>query len=113
MTLPTVSTLPAVMPVAQAASEVPGWGAAGLLQAALGLALVVGLILLCGWAARRFGLQQVGGGRQLKVVSSVSVGQRERVVLVDVQGTRLLLGVAPGQVRMLHTLPVSADRDGA
>ena len=109
MTLPTVSTLPAV---AQTASEIPSWGAAGMLQAALGLALVVGLIVLCGWAARRFGWQQVGGARLLKVVSSVSVGQRERVVVVELEGTWLVLGVAAGQVRALHTLP-AGPREGS
>ena len=33
------------------------------------------------------------------------VGQRERVVVVEVGGSWLVLGVAPGQVRALHTLP--------
>lgn len=82
-----------------------GFGLGGLLQALFGLAVVVGLILACGWAARRFGMQQVGGGRLLKVVSSVAVGQRERVVVVEVEGTWLVLGVASGSVRPLHQLP--------
>jgi flagellar protein FliO/FliZ len=82
-----------------------GFGMGSLLQALLGLAVVVGLILACGWAARRFGLQQVGGGRWLKVISSVAVGQRERVVVVEVDGTWLVLGVASGQVRPLHHMP--------
>lgn len=82
-----------------------GVGMGGLLQALFGLAVVVGLILACGWAARRFGMQQVGGGRLLKVISSVAVGQRERVVVVEVEGTWLVLGVASGSVRSLHQLP--------
>lgn len=95
--LPTVPTA--------AAEPVRAFGTAGLLQAAFGLALVVGLIFLCAWVARRFGLQPSGNGRLLKVVSSVMVGQRERVVVVEVGDTWLVLGVAAGQVRALHTLP--------
>jgi len=98
--LPTVPT-----PVAE---PVRSFGMAGLLQAAFGLALVLALIFLCGWAARRFGLRQPGSGRLLKVVSSAMVGQRERVVVVEIGGSWLVLGVAAGQVRALHTLPVQS-----
>lgn len=97
------AALPTV-PVA-AAEPVRSFGAAGLLQAGLGLALVLALIFLCAWAARRFGLQQVGSGRLLKVVSSAMVGQRERVVVVEIGNSWLVLGVAAGQVRALHTMP--------
>lgn len=92
-------TVPATAPEA-----VPSYGAAGLLQAGFGLALVVALIFLCGWAVRRFGLQQSGGNRLLKVVSSVLVGPRERVVVVEIGDSWLVLGVAAGQVQALHTM---------
>jgi flagellar protein FliO/FliZ len=77
--LPTVPT-----PVHEA--QPSAVGASGLLQAGFGMAVVVGLIFLCAWAARRFGLQRLGGGHLVKVVSSASVGQRERVVVVEVGG---------------------------
>jgi flagellar protein FliO/FliZ len=96
--LPTVPT-----PTAEPA---PSFAAAGLLQAGLGLALVLALIFGCAWVARRFGLLQQGGsGRLIKVVSSAMVGQRERVVVVEVGSTWLVLGVAAGQVRALHSMP--------
>ena len=101
--LPTVPT--------PAAEPVRSMGAAGMLQAALGLALVLALIVLCGWAARRFGLRQPGGGRLLQVVSSTMVGQRERVVVVEIGGSWLVLGVAGGQVRALHTMPAQSLPD--
>jgi flagellar protein FliO/FliZ len=94
--LPTVPT--------PAAEPVRSYGAAGLLQAGLGLAVVMALIFLCAWVARRFGLQPSGNGRVLKVVSSAMVGQRERVVVVEIGDSWLVLGVAAGQVRALHTM---------
>ncbi len=96
-TLPTVPT-----PVVEPASSL---GASGLLQAGLGLALVLALIFLCAWAVRRLGLHQFGGERLLKVVSSVMVGQRERVVVVEIGNSWLVLGVAAGQVQALHSMP--------
>jgi flagellar protein FliO/FliZ len=94
---------------APAVESPPSFAAAGLLQAGFGLALVLALIFGCAWVARRFGLlQQTGGGRLVKVVSSAMVGQRERVVVVEVGSTWLVLGVAAGQVRALHSMPAEA-----
>ena len=99
--LPTVPT--------PAAEPVRSFAAAGLLQAGFGLALVLALIFACAWAARRFGLlQQAGSSRLIKVVSSAMVGQRERVVVVEVGSTWLVLGVAAGQVSALHSMPAGA-----
>jgi flagellar protein FliO/FliZ len=41
-------------------------------------------------------------------VATQALGQRERVVLVEIGDDWLLLGVAPGQVSALHTGPRSA-----
>ena len=38
----------------------------------------------------------------MRVVSSVSVGQRERAVLLQVGEQQILVGVGPGSVRPLH-----------
>ena len=90
---------------APAAEAAPAVGASGLLQAGLGMVLVLGLIFLCAWLARRFGLPRFGGSALVKVVGSAMVGQRERVVVVEVGGTWLVLGVAAGRVNALHSLP--------
>ncbi|MDP9963153.1 flagellar protein FliO/FliZ [Variovorax paradoxus] len=99
------AALPAVPSPAEAA---PAVGASSLLQAGFGMFAVLALIFLCAWAARRFGLQRLGGGQSVKVVSSTMVGQRERVVVVEVGGTWLVLGVAAGRVNALHSLPAQA-----
>ena len=100
------AALPTVPSPAEAA---PAVGASSLLQAGFGMFAVLGLIFLCAWAARRFGLQRLGGGGQsVKVVSSTMVGQRERVVVVEVGATWLVLGVTASQVSALHSLPAQA-----
>lgn len=78
------------------------------------LVLVVGLILALGWLARRMpGLGGARGNPALRVVGSLALGPRDRVVVVAVGETQLLLGVGPGGTRTLHTLdaplPLPAD----
>jgi flagellar protein FliO/FliZ len=82
----------------------PGVDAGALIRLIVGLALVLGLIVGLAWLLRRTGGvgQHLGG--QLRVLGGLSVGQRERVVLVQVGKTQLLLGVAPGRVQTLHVL---------
>ncbi|GAA4348548.1 hypothetical protein GCM10023165_34480 [Variovorax defluvii] len=100
-------TVPAPEPAA------PAVGAGGLLQAGLGMVLVLGLIFLCAWLARRFGLPRLGSSPLLKVLGSAMVGQRERVVVVEVGQTWLVLGVTASQVNALHTLPAQALPEAA
>jgi flagellar protein FliO/FliZ len=76
-----------------------------LAQALFGLALVLGLIWLAAWAMKRIAPAGAGSSALLKTVAATAVGQRERVVLVEVQDTWLVLGVAPGSVNTLHVLP--------
>ena len=64
--------------------------------------MIVALILLLAWAARRFsGLTQLGG-QDMKVLGALPLSHRERAVLVQVGDKQMLLGVAPGNVSMLH-----------
>ena len=78
--------------------------APGIVQTALGLALVLALIFAVGWLMRRAS-PAAGAGSLLRTVASLPVGQRERAVLVEVGDQWLLLGVAAGAVSMLHAFP--------
>jgi len=97
----------AALPTVATPAPAPASGG-GLLQAAAGMLVVLGLIFLCAWLARRFGLPRLAGGQAVKVVASTAVGTRERVVVVEVADTWLVLGVTPSQVNALHTLPAQA-----
>lgn len=75
-----------------------------MLQFGLGLAIVLGLIVAAGWFMKRFSIGTSGAGL-VKVIAGTAVGQRERVVVVEIGETWMVLGVAPGRVSALHTLP--------
>ena len=72
-----------------------------MLQMLPGLGLVLVLILALAWLAKRTGVGRAAIGGALRIVADKSVGARERVVVVEIAGQWLVLGVAPGQVRTL------------
>jgi flagellar protein FliO/FliZ len=76
-----------------------------VLQVIFSLLLVLAAVFVVGWILKRINLPQHGAGNALKVISGVAVGQRERIVLVEVNDTWLVVGVAPGQVNALHSMP--------
>ena len=79
---------------------------AGMLKMFLVLFIVLGMLLAVAWFIKRFAIQNtLPGGGALKVIAGTAVGQRERVVLVEVGETWLVVGVAPGQVSALHAMP--------
>lgn len=70
------------------------------------LALIVLTMVALAWLARRSGIAgRLNDGKgAINLVASKSLGNRERVVVVDVQGCRLVLGVTAGQISCLATL---------
>jgi flagellar protein FliO/FliZ len=90
---------------APAANTGPVVPAGGIAQMVIGLAAVLALVAAIAWLLKRYsGLRGTGSGL-IRVISGAAVGQRERIVLVEVGDTWLLVGVAPGQVRTLHSMP--------
>lgn len=90
-------------------------GLGNYLQMFFGLFIVVGLIVGMAWFMRRMGNMNGVTAGNLKVVGGVSVGQRERIVLVQAGEQQLLVGVGPGTIRTLHVLdePISPVNQGA
>ena len=68
------------------------------------LILVLALIGGITWLLKRFSLIPAGSAGTVKVIAATAVGQRERVVVVEIANTWLVLGVAPGRINTLHTL---------
>jgi len=74
-----------------------------LIQVLFGLFFVLALVFAIAWLIKRVGHGTLVGGQQMQVLSSLPLSTRERVLLVDVAGQQLLLGVAPGRISTLHT----------
>ena len=88
------------------AAEPPAVSTGGaLFQGLFGLLIVLAALAVFFWFLRRFSPGQTGAQGVVKVVGGVMVGPRERVVVVEVGDTWLLLGVGGGQVNTLHSLP--------
>ncbi len=85
-------------------AQTPGVDAAALLRLIGGLLLVIVVIVGLSWSLRRVGGFSHTAAGQLKALASLSIGGRERIVLVQVGKQQLLLGVAPGRVQTLHVL---------
>ena len=93
---------------------VPSWAiaatdtATSMFTVLLSLILILGGFVAVAWFARRY-LPGMGVQGVVKIVGTTAVGTREKVVVVEVDGTWLLLGVGGGNVRLLHTQPKPAD----
>lgn len=75
-----------------------------LVRLTFGLLAVLAAIIVAAWLMKRVGRFQSGVGGAMKVIGGLSMSARERVVLIQVGETQLLLGVAPGRVQTLHVL---------
>ena len=70
---------------------------------ALSLGLVVALIVVAAWVLRRSPLGAFARANgPLKVVATLPLGPKERLMLVEFEGSRLLLGVAPSGIFALN-----------
>lgn len=79
-------------------------GISDYLKAILGLAFVIGLFLLSTFLFRRYGSGPMLGRGQLKIIDGLHIGNRERLMLVDIKGKQILLAVTPGKITKLDTL---------
>ncbi|MBS0309542.1 MAG: flagellar biosynthetic protein FliO [Proteobacteria bacterium] len=110
--------LPVLLPVlAQAADTVPTSNAAAtagsFFQVLIGLIVVLGLMAFMAWMMKRFNIARVAGNAPVKIVGGVSVGNRERVMVVEVADQWIVVGVATGQVTALSTMPRPANLPAA
>lgn len=69
-----------------------------------GLFVVILSIVIVVWLIKRLGRFSYSGQQTVNVIGGVSLGTREKIVLIEIGNEQLLIGVAPGQVSMLHKL---------
>lgn len=91
-------------PSAAFAADAPE-GGGSLLSLFVPLIAVTAALLGMLWWLRRG--RALSGNGPMKVVQAVAVGARERVVVLDAQGRRFMLGVTPSKIELLAELRVT------
>ena len=88
-----------------------GWTFSDWLQYAVSFALVIGLLLAVLWGLRKL---QSGASflrknsQRLQTIESLSVGPRQKILLIQVDGHDVLVGVTAHQMTALSPWPVQA-----
>lgn len=72
------------------------------------LAIVLATIVGLRFALRALGLAPSVAGRRMRVVESLALGAKQRLLLVEVEGERLLLATGDGPARLVRRLPREA-----
>jgi len=90
VTLPVTSSTPAV-------STSAFFG-----EVMAGLIIVLLMIFALAWMVKRMGAGSFLTNQHMKIVASVAMGTRERVVVLDVGGKQILLGITPQNINTLH-----------
>lgn len=68
------------------------------------LLLIVLLILAVAWLLRRTGVLKAAGGPNIQILSTRHVGARQQLLVIEVDGTRMLMGANSRQLTLLHVL---------
>jgi len=89
--------------------------AGALIQTALGLMVILGLIVLLAWLLKRTNHLQSSANGQLKIIAGLPLGARERIVLIEAGNEQILVGVTPQQIQTLHVLnsPINTNAENS
>lgn len=77
-------------------------GGSELLSFAASLIVVIGAIVVLGWFYSRSKVFGGGNNDTINVIASRAVGSKERLMVVEVAGTQLLVGMTASNVNTLH-----------
>ncbi|MDO9269372.1 MAG: flagellar biosynthetic protein FliO [Methylobacter sp.] len=75
-----------------------------MLHWGVGLLIVLGIFFFCVWGMRKLSGISVNGAEKMRIVGGLSLGMREKVILLQVGKKQLILGVTPGRIDALHVL---------
>lgn len=68
------------------------------------------LVAVCGWALRRWRDRRNVDSESIEIVSGISLGSKDRVVLLKVGDEQVLVGVSPAGMQSLHVMRHSESR---
>ena len=70
---------------------------------ALSLGIVVAIVLVLGWVFKKLTLR-LPGSRHIKIISTLALGQKERLLVIEMQGKQRVIGVTANSVNFLFEL---------
>jgi len=105
ITLALLSAGASTLAAAQQTPAAPPAVTGTLTSLIIGMVLVLAVIAATAWLLKRLAPRTYGSSSVLRVVAGAAVGPRERVVIVEIGATWLVVGVAPGCVNTLHQMP--------
>jgi flagellar protein FliO/FliZ len=82
----------------------------GLGKMALSLAIVVAIVILLGWAFKKLTLR-LPGSRHIKIISTMPLGPKERLLVIEIQGKQRVLGVTAQSINLLFELENSLPEE--
>ncbi len=88
-------------------ASAPGVNSADWLKAILGLIAVVALIFAIAWFVKRFTGLAVSNQQQMRIISAIPVGAKERIALIEVADKQLLVGITQHNINLLHSFEES------
>lgn len=89
-----------------------GSSTGSLLQTLFALILVLAVLGALAWFLKRYGPKVGGGSANLRVVGSLNLGGRERIVVVEVGNEWIVVGASPGRINALATMPRQDGHNG-
>jgi flagellar protein FliO/FliZ len=89
------------------AASLPHTGMGGIGQVTVALLVVLALVFALAFLLKKMRAATGAGPNGIEVLAQASLGAKERAVVIRVDGTRFLLGVAQGQVSLLQVLSTS------
>jgi flagellar protein FliO/FliZ len=102
--LPGLASTLLLVDTAVAAPATPVPGGVELLSFAGSLLVVVASILAFGWLYGRLRPGMGQASERIRIVATRPLGPKERLLVVDLNGEQLLVGVSPGHMQTLHKL---------
>ncbi|NHZ65756.1 flagellar biosynthetic protein FliO [Massilia genomosp. 1] len=106
-----VAALPAAA-VPATPGPMAGPSAGNLLQTIFALTLVLALLGAMVWFMKRFGPQAAAGAAQMRTIGALSLGGRERVIVIEVGDQWIVVGASPGRINALATMPRQESAGG-
>ena len=79
-------------------------GVSNYVQMLFGLFAIVVFIFAVAWLIKRMGTLNPNQSNNLRIIAGLSVGQREKIVVVQIMGEQLLVGITQSNIQLLSKL---------